>query len=135
MNSLKKVRWVEFSSKIDERGTLTAAESEREIPFSIKRFFYIYNISTDRGGHAHKETDQVVVAVCGSFDLLIADGLSRKIYKMNDPKKGLYIPRMLFVEIKNCSRDAVCLVISSTYYDIKKSIRSWQEYLEAVDKK
>ncbi len=133
--NLEKVRWIEFTSNIDKRGILTAAESGREIPFEIKRIFYVYDIATDRGGHAHRETDQVVVAVCGSFDLSISDGTVKKSYKMNDPKKGLYIPRMLFIEIKNCSPDAVCLVISSTHYDIKKSIRNWEGYLEAVDKK
>lgn len=135
MKYLEKVRWIQFSSNIDKRGVLTAAESERDIPFAVKRIFYVHNVVTDRGGHAHKETDQVIVGICGSFDLVISDGSTEKVYKMNDPKKGLYVPRMLFIEIKNCTSDTVCLVLASTHYDMNKSIRSWLEYLKAIKKK
>jgi len=134
MSLLNQVKWIDFVSNKDVRGVLTAIESGQDIPFAIKRIFYMHHITTDRGGHAHKETDQVVVAVAGSFKLELFDGLSYKEYEMNDPTKGLYVPRMVFVKISDCSKDMVCLVLSSTHYDINKSIRSRTQYLETIEK-
>ena len=94
----------------------------------------MHHITIDRGGHAHKETDQVAVAVSGSFKLELSDGSNSKNYLMNDPTKGLYIPRMVFIRVCDCSNDAVCLVLASTHYDINNSIRSWTQYLKAVEK-
>jgi len=132
MSQLDKVKWIDLVSKVDTRGILTAVESERDIPFPVKRIFYMHHITTDRGGHAHRETDQLVIAVAGSFKLEIFDGTGKETYIMDDPRRGLYIPRMVFIQVKGCSPDAVCLVLASTYYDIKKSIRTQEEYLEAV---
>jgi len=134
MSILNQVRWINFSSNKDARGALTAIESGQDTPFPIKRIFYMHHITTDRGGHAHKETDQVVVAVAGSFKLELFDGSNCKNYELNDPTKGLYIPRMVFIKVFDCSKDMVCLVLASTHYDINKSIRSWPQYLEAIGK-
>lgn len=134
MSILDQVRWIDFTSNRDERGVLTAIESGQDTPFVIKRIFYMHHITTDRGGHAHKETDQVVVAVAGSFKLELSDGSNSKNYELNDPTKGLYIPRMVFIRVHDCSEDMVCLVLASTHYDINKSIRSWQQYLDTLGK-
>jgi len=134
MNILDQVRWVDFTSNRDVRGALTVIESGQDTPFAIKRIFYMHHITTDRGGHAHKETDQVVVAVAGSFKLELFDGSNSKNYELNDPTKGLYIPRMTFIKVSDCSKDMVCLVLASTHYDINKSIRSRPQYLEAIEK-
>jgi len=134
MSQLKEIRWIDFPSNADKRGVLTAIEGEKEAPFAIKRVFYMHHITTDRGGHAHQETDQVVVAVAGSFKLELSDGKQWQSYEMNDPTKGLYIPRMTFIKVSNCSKDMVCLVLASNYYNINKSVRSWSQYLEVTEK-
>jgi len=134
MSILDQVKWIDFISNKDPRGALTAIESGQDTPFAIKRIFYMHHITTDRGGHAHKETDQVVVAVAGSFKLELFDGLNSKSYEMKDPNRGLYIPRMVFIKVSDCSKDMVCLVLASTHYDINKSIRSWTQYLEVIEK-
>ena len=129
MNLLKKVKWIDLPSKRDERGVLTSIEGENDIPFAIKRIFYMHHIITDRGGHAHLETEQIVIAISGSFKLQLSDGIMWETYKMNRATKGLYIPKMVFIKIQDFSADAVCLVLASTHYDINKSIRNWEEYL------
>lgn len=130
--SMNDVRPIEFPSIFDNRGALTAIENGKDIPFSLKRIFYMHHVVAERGGHAHRETDQVVVAISGSFKLELSDGLTQKTYEMNDASKGLYVPRMIFIKIQDISPDAVCLVLASTHYDIKKSIRSWDEYLKEI---
>jgi dTDP-4-dehydrorhamnose 3,5-epimerase-like enzyme len=128
MGLLNDVKWIELPSVRDGRGVLTAVESGQDVPFPIKRIFYMHHIVSERGGHAHQETDQVVVAIAGSLTLELADGRERGRFEMNDATRGLFIPKMIFIEIKNISADAVCLVLASTHYDIAKSIRSWEDY-------
>jgi hypothetical protein len=129
MNKLNKVSWIEFPVKQDRRGNLIAIEGDQTIPFSIKRIFYMNNVIEDRGGHAHMDTDQVIIAINGSFNVTLSDGNEKQIFKFNDSKKGLFVPKMIFTELFEFSSDAVCLVLANTHYDIGKSIRTWQEYL------
>ena len=117
----------------DQRGVLTSIESSIDIPFEIKRIFYMHHILSDRGGHAHIDTDQVVIAISGSFQIELYDGANQVLFNMNDPTKGLYIPRMIFIRLFNFSEDAVCLVLASTHYDIKKSFRNIDEYNNAIN--
>lgn len=93
----------------------------------------MHHVSADRGGHAHIETDQVVIAISGSFRIELFDGTDRISFKMDDPKKGLFIPRMIFIELCDFSKDAVCLVLASTHYDIRKSFRTIDDYNKAVN--
>ena len=93
----------------------------------------MHSVVSDRGGHAHKDTDQVVIATSGNFELVLSDSKQKKTFTMNNPVKGLYIPRMVFVEIINVSKNAVCLVLASTHYDMSKSIRSWEKYLKKIE--
>ncbi|MDD5594498.1 MAG: FdtA/QdtA family cupin domain-containing protein [Candidatus Margulisbacteria bacterium] len=132
MDLLKEVKWVDLPSIRDGRGVLTAIESGQDIPFHLNRIFYMHHVVAERGGHAHRETDQVVVAAAGSFKLRLADGSGERTYELNDATKGLYIPKMVFIKISDISKDAVCLVLASTHYDIGQSIRSWEEYLKAI---
>jgi dTDP-4-dehydrorhamnose 3,5-epimerase-like enzyme len=130
--SLKYVKWITLPSITDSRGTLTSIESKLDIPLSIKRIFYMHHISSPRGGHAHIDTDQIVIASSGSFKINLSDGIKSEIYELNDAKLGLYIPRMIFIRIYDFSDDAVCMVLANTHYDISKSIRTWEEYMELV---
>lgn len=129
MSRLENVRWVNLPSQKDSRGTLTSIEGNRDMPFTIKRVFYMHHIIADRGGHAHIDTDQVVIASFGSFKMDLCDGIKTRTFEMNDATKGVYVPRMIFIKMYNFSNGAVCLVLASTHYDISKSIRIWEDYV------
>jgi len=131
-SNLKYVKWIDLPSKTDPRGTLTSIESELDIPISIKRIFYMHHIVSHRGGHAHIDTDQVVIAPSGSFKMELCDGMVSKTYEMNNAARGLFIPRMIFIRIYDFSDNAVCMVLANTHYDISKSIRNWEEYLKFI---
>jgi len=133
MPSVSDLKWISLPSVRDQRGILTSIESDLDIPFELKRIFYIHHVISDRGGHAHRDTDQVVTAISGSFQIELFDGVDKVCYKMDDPCKGLYIPRMIFIRLFDFNADAVCLVLASTRYDIKKSIRNIEEYISAIN--
>jgi hypothetical protein len=128
ISRLAEVRWIDLPSNRDSRGILTAVEAGRDIPFPIRRIFYMHHIATDRGGHAHTDTDQVIIAAAGRFKMDLADGVRSRTFTLHDATRGLYVPRMIFIKIFQCSRDAVCLVLANRHYSISRSIRSWEEY-------
>jgi hypothetical protein len=130
--NLRNIRWINFVDNIDERGRLTSIEGEDTIPFMIKRVFYVHQVhdKVKRGGHAHRDTDQVLSALNGSLDIIISDGVQSIKYSLDNPGKGLLVPRMLWVSMLNFSAGAVCLVFANTNYDRSKSIRTWAQYLE-----
>ena len=132
MSILEDVRWVNLPSSKDVRGVLTSIEGGEDSPFEIKRVFYMHNIASDRGGHAHRDTDQIVVSMSGSFKMDLSDGLVNRTYTMDDPTRGIYTPRMVFIKLYDFSPGAVCMVLASTHYDRSKSIRTWDEYLVAI---
>jgi hypothetical protein len=99
MAILDEVRQIELPSISDHRGVLTSIEGGEDIPFEIRRIFYMHHFLDDRGGHAHKDTDQVIVAISGSFELLISDGNEKQKIVLDNPIKGVFIPRLLFVDI------------------------------------
>ena len=129
---LDRVRFISLPSVSDARGVLTVIEAVRDIPFEIKRVFYMHHIVQDRGGHAHRDTDQVVIAAAGSFSLEVCDGKDTKRFAMNDPTQGLYIPRMIFITMSDFAPGSVCLVIANSFYDMSRSFRSKAEYLRFV---
>jgi dTDP-4-dehydrorhamnose 3,5-epimerase-like enzyme len=129
---LDEVRWMDLPSNRDDRGVLTSIESQQDAPFPIERIFYMHHVVSDRGGHAHMDTDQVVVALAGDFELELCDGRASGIYRMDDPTRGLYVPRMIFININGMSPSTVCLVLASTHYDMSRSLRSWEDYLQAL---
>ncbi len=128
-NRLQLVRWIDLSTLRDVRGRLTAVESNETIPIEIKRIFYMHHIEKDRGGHAHIDTDQVIIARRGTCSVTLSDGTHTQKYNFNNPEKGLYVPRLIFTELFNFSESAVCLVLANTHYDIKMSLRDWASYL------
>ena len=112
--------------KIHNRaGNITPISSSVHIPFDIKRVYYLYDIPGGeyRGGHAHKSLQQLVIACSGSFDVLLDDGVNRKIVNLNRPYYGLYITPCIWREILNFSSGAICLVLASTVYDEDDYIR------------
>ena len=115
----------------DPRGNLTFIEGSRNIPFTIKRVFYIYDVPTasDRGAHAHKRLHQFLICLSGSFDVEIDDGLEKKVIHLNRPWNGLHIPPMIWSSEINFDPGSVCLVLTSDFYEESDYIRNYDEYL------
>lgn len=115
----------------DPRGDLTFIEGERHVPFPIRRVYYLYNVPVDaeRGGHAHRELEQVVFALSGSFRMKIDDGHQKSEYWLRDPRKGLYINRLIWREMDSFSQGAVCMVVASKPYDEADYFRDYADFI------
>ena len=118
----------------DPRGNLTFIEGGRHIPFDIRRVYYLYDVpgGADRGGHAHKGLQQLIIAVAGSFDIHLDDGCIKKTIHMNRSYKGLYVCPMIWREIDNFSSGAVCMVLASDYYDENDYFRDHEEFIRTT---
>lgn len=118
----------------DPRGNLTFIEGARHVPFEIKRVYYLYDVpgGERRGGHAHKQMQQFLVAASGSFDIVVKDGRCEKRFFLNRSYYGLYIPSMLWREMENFSSGSVCLVLASEPYDESDYYRDYGLFLEAA---
>jgi len=116
------------------RGNLTFIEQHRQVPFSIKRMYYLYDVpgGETRGGHAHKRLKQFVIAISGSFDVLLDDGRHSDVVTMNRSFYGLYVPSMIWRELVNFSSGSVCAVLASDYYEEADYIRAHAEFVAAV---
>lgn len=116
----------------DPRGNLTFIEQEKHIPFQIKRMYWIYDVPGGqiRGGHAFKEQQELVVALSGSFDVVVNDGSSEQRFHLNRSYYGLYIPSGLWRHMDNFSTNSVALVLSSTSYNESDYIREFDEFLK-----
>lgn len=132
--SLTEVRWIDLPSATDERGVLTAVEATKDIPFPISRIFYMHSTpaGVERGGHAHRDTCQVVIPIAGRFRMDLSDGTATRSFRLLDKKKGLYVPPMIWVRLYEFSSLAVALVLADTHYDQSRSLRTWSDYLSAV---
>ena len=120
----------------DERGNLTFIEEEKNIPFKIKRVYWIYDVpgGQKRGGHAFKEQQEFIVALSGSFDVVIDDGKQKQTFQLNRSYYGLYIPNGLWREMNNFSTNSLALVLSSTEFSENDYIRDYQIYLKWIQK-
>jgi len=112
-------------------GNITALNNSMDLPFDIRRVYYLYDIPGGelRGGHAHKELQQLIVAVSGSFDITLDDGMNKKTVSLNRPYYGLHIIPGIWRELSNFSSGAICLVMASLIYDEKDYIRDYSEFL------
>ena len=118
---------------IDRRGNLSIIEEMKNIPFEIKRSFWIYDVpgGETRGGHAYKETQEFIVALSGSFDVVIDDGKVKQTFSLNRSYYGLYVPKMMWRQMVNFSTNSLALVVTSTAYDANDYIRDYDEFLRA----
>lgn len=133
---MEKVRLINLPKLKDNRGSLSFVEGKNHIPFEIKRIFYLYeNSEMERGDHAHKESEQFIIPINGSFDFCVTDGKEKKTFHLNDPSKGLYIPTMIWCNLKNFSSGSSCLVLSSDIYKEDDYYRNYQEFINAITNK
>ncbi|MEG0408145.1 MAG: FdtA/QdtA family cupin domain-containing protein [Bacilli bacterium] len=122
---------INFNEMGDERGSLVVVEGNIDIPFEIKRVFYIYGSDSDvvRGLHANRESEFVIINVSGSSKVKIKDGLNnQEVVELKKPRTGLYIPKMIWKEMYDFSKDSVLLVLASTHYDGTEYMRDFDEY-------
>lgn len=127
-------RLIEFPKIENASGNLTFIENGRHIPFRIERVYYTYDVpgGAVRGGHAHKALRQVIVAMSGSFDVVLDDGTEKRRFHLNRSYSGLYVCPMMWREIDNFSSGSVCLVLASAVYDESDYYRDYQSFLSAV---
>ena len=113
-------------------GNITSVNNFEQVPFEIKRVYYLYDIpgGESRGGHAHKALQQLIIAASGSFDLIVNDGKVKRTFNLNRPYQGVLMPAGLWRELDNFSSGAVCLVFASEHYDATDYIRSYDKYVQ-----
>ncbi|MBD62546.1 MAG: hypothetical protein CMD68_00485 [Gammaproteobacteria bacterium] len=132
--SIEACKIIKLPKISDVRGNLTFVESERHVPFDLKRVYYLYDVpgGAERGAHGHKNLEQFIVALSGSFDVLLDDGHNKKRVQMNRPYYGLYVCPMIWRDITNFSSGAVCMVFASEYYDEADYFRDYDQFLKSV---
>ena len=128
--SLKDCKIIELPKISDPRGNLSFVEGGRHIPFDIKRVYYLYDVpgGSDRGSHAHKNLYQFIVAMSGSFDVVLDDGQQKKRFHLNRSYYGLYVCPMMWRDLDNFSSGSVCMVLSSEYFNAADYIRDYDEF-------
>ena len=134
MNLKEKCKIFHFKDLGDERGKLVVIEGAEAIPFEIKRVFYIYDSDSTvvRGQHANKESEFVLINVAGNSKVRITDGIEEFVVELNEPMMGVYIPKMIWKDMYDFSKDSVLLVLASTHYDGKEYIRCYEDYLKEM---
>ena len=132
---IMKAKIINIPKIEDPRGNLSVIEKE-VVPFKIKRVYYLYDVpaGAERGGHAHKKLQQFLVALAGSFDVVLNDGKNEKTIILNKPFEGLLITNGIWRELKNFSSGAVCLVVASDVFEEEDYIREFDEFLSISSK-
>lgn len=130
----QQCRIIKLPKIVDSRGNLTFVEGDVHIPFQINRIFYLYDVpgGETRAGHALKTCQQFVIAVSGSFDVIIDDGFQKTRYSLNRSFDGLYIPALIWRELENFSSGSVCLVLASETYNADGYYRTYEEFKQKV---
>lgn len=135
MHNMNKVRMLEFPQRGDQRGHLVVVEGNQDIPFEIKRVFYIYGSDAEvvRGQHANRLTEFVLINVAGRSKVRVADGEGNEaIYCLNRPHTGIYLPTMIWKDMYDFSEDSVLLVLASEHYDASEYIRNYEEFEKEI---
>jgi dTDP-4-dehydrorhamnose 3,5-epimerase-like enzyme len=132
--SLEDCKIIELPKIPDPRGNLSFIEGGRHIPFDIKRVYYLYDVpgGADRGSHAHKNLHQFVIAMSGSFDVVLNDGKEKRRFHLNRSYHGLYVCPMMWRDLDNFSSGAVCMVLASDRYDAADYIRDYNQFIAAI---
>ena len=132
--SADRARLIEFPKVPDARGNLTFIEGGKQIPFSIARAYYLYDVpgGAVRGGHAHRLLEQVIVAITGSFDVVLDDGKAERTYTLRVSNQGLFVPTMVWRELSNFTSGAICICFASRPYEEEDYIRDHTAFLAEV---
>jgi len=132
--ALSDARLVDLRRIANPKGNLTPIETGVDVPFEIRRVYYLYDVpgGESRGGHAHRELEQFIVAASGSFDVVLDDGVKRERFFLNRSYYGLYVPRLLWRELENFSSGSVCLVLASQLYDESDYFRDYEGFRAAL---
>lgn len=127
---LESVRIIDLPKILDERGNLSFLEGKRHIPFEIKRSYWIYDVpgGEQRGGHAFKEQEEIIIALSGSLDVVVNDGVNEKRFSLNRSYYGLHVPHGIWRHMENFSTNSVALVLSSTAYSADDYIRDFNQF-------
>lgn len=131
MGRVDVCRLVDLPKITDPRGNLTFIEAGTHIPFDIQRVYYLYDVpgGAERGGHAHKDLQQLIIAMSGSFDVLLDDGINKKRVHLNRSYSGLYVCPMIWRELDNFSSGSVCVVLASNKYDEEDYYRDYADFM------
>lgn len=132
MATVEDVKIIELPKFLDARGNLSFAEQNNHIPFEIKRTYWIYDVpgGEDRGGHAFKENQEVVIALSGAFDVIVDDGVNKKSFTLNRSYYGLYIPKGLWRTMENFSTNSLALEFGSEHYSAADYVRDYELFLK-----
>ena len=128
--TVKDAKIIDLPKFLDARGNLSFAENFKQIPFEIKRTYWLYDVPGGecRGGHAYRENEEFIIALSGSFDVVLDDGQERKVFSLNRSYYGLYVPKGLWREMENFSTNAFALEFGSTLYNINDYIYDYEEF-------
>ena len=128
--SLEHCKLIELPQVKDHRGNLSFIETGRHVPFEIRRVYYLYDVpgGAERGGHAHRQLEAFIIAMSGSFDVVLDDGGAQKRFHLNRSYFGLYVSPMVWRELDNFSSGSVSLVLASDFYDEADYIRDYDTY-------
>jgi hypothetical protein len=132
---MENVRIIELPKIFDVRGNLSFIEGDNHIPFKIKRTYMIYDVpgGETRGGHAFIETNEFIVALSGSFDVVINDGIEKRTYSLNRSYYGLYIPKLNWRFLENFSTNSLCMILASEKYNKEDYLRDYDEYKNLIN--
>ena len=129
---MDKPRIIDLPKFLDARGNLSFVEQENHVPFKIRRTYWLYDVPGGecRGGHAYKENQEFIVALSGSFDVILDDGKEKKIFTLNRSYYGLYVPKGLWREMENFSTNSLAMILSSTNYNADDYVRDYDEFIK-----
>lgn len=132
MTTVDDCRLLDLPRIMREEGSITPIEGGKHVPFEIARVYYLYDVpgGASRGGHAHKELLQLMVAVMGSFDVVLDDGFNRRRVSLNRGYHGLYLPNLIWRELENFSSGAICVVLASQPYEESEYIREYPDFIQ-----
>ncbi len=136
MNAMDLVHMLDFPQKGDDRGHLVIVEGMDDIPFEIKRIFYIYGSDNNvvRGQHANRKSEFILINVAGTSKVRVKDGKGNEVvYSLNRPHTGIYLPRMIWKDMYDFSEDSVLLCLASTHYDASEYIRNYDEFVKIIN--